>query len=101
MIVVAVIVRTANRLRSTGWAIALGLVLGGALGNLVDRFFRAPSVGSGHVVDWISVFGPDGQRWTIFNLADAAIVCGAVLAAILALLGVDFNGRAARRARDR
>jgi signal peptidase II len=90
--VVAVIVRTAGRMRSGGWAVALGLVLGGALGNLVDRLFRAPGPFRGHVVDWISVFGPDGQRWPIFNLADAAIVCGAILAAILALLGVDIDG---------
>ena len=56
--VVVVIVRTAGRLRSTGWAIALGLILGGALGNLADRVFRAPGVLRGHVVDWISLFGP-------------------------------------------
>jgi signal peptidase II len=90
--VVAVIVRTAGRMRSAGWAVALGLVLGGALGNLADRVFRAPGVGRGHVVDWISVFGPDGQHWPIFNLADSAIVCGAILAAILALFGVDIDG---------
>lgn len=90
--VVAVIVRTAGRMRSAGWAVALGLILGGALGNLADRVFRAPGVGRGHVVDWISVFGPDGQHWPIFNLADSAIVCGAILAAILALIGIDFDG---------
>jgi signal peptidase II len=99
--VVAVIVRTAGRMRSPGWAIALGLVLGGALGNLTDRVFRAPGVGRGHVVDWISVFGPDGQHWPIFNLADSAIVCGAILAAILALLGIDLDGsRNARHSHD-
>ena len=49
--VVVVIVRVARRLRSTGWAIALGLILGGALGNLVDRVFRAPGPLQGHVVD--------------------------------------------------
>jgi signal peptidase II len=91
--VVVVIVRTASRMRSTGWALALGLVLGGALGNLTDRIFRSPGVGRGHVVDWISAFGPNGVHWPIFNIADSAIVCGAVLAAILALLGIDFNGR--------
>lgn len=90
--VVAVIVRTAGRMRSPGWAIALGLVLGGALGNLADRVFRAPGVMRGHVVDWISAFGPDGTHWPIFNLADSAIVCGAILAAILALLGIDLDG---------
>ncbi|WP_304047896.1 signal peptidase II [Jatrophihabitans endophyticus] len=95
--VVVVIVRTARRLFSAGWSVALALVLGGALGNLADRLFRSPGVGRGHVVDWISVFGPYGQKWPIFNLADAAITCGAVLAAVLALLGVDFDGRRTRR----
>ena len=94
--VVGLILRTAGRMRSVGWAFALGLVLGGALGNLVDRVFRAPGVGRGHVVDWISVFGPNGQHWPIFNLADSAIVCGAVLAAVLALSGVDIDARGGR-----
>lgn len=94
--VVAVIVRAAKRLHSAGWAVALGLVLGGALGNLTDRLFRAPGVGRGHVVDWISLFGPNGEHWPIFNLADAAIVCGAILAALLAILGIDFDGRRPR-----
>jgi signal peptidase II len=91
--VVVFIVRTAGRLRSTGWAIALGMILGGALGNLSDRLFRSPGVGRGHVVDWISLFGPDAKYWPIFNLADSAIVCGAILAALLALLGIDIDGR--------
>lgn len=96
VVVAVVIVRTAGRMRSTGWAVVLGLVLGGALGNLADRVFRAPGVGRGHVVDWISAFGPDGKYWPIFNLADSAIVCGAVLAAVLALFGIDMLGRSAR-----
>jgi signal peptidase II len=91
--VVAVIVRTARRLRSIGWAVALGLILGGALGNLTDRLFRAPGVGRGHVVDWISVFADDGHVWPIFNLADSAIVCGGILAALTALRGIEFDGR--------
>jgi signal peptidase II len=97
--VVVLIVRIATRLRSTGWAIALALILGGALGNLIDRLFRAPGVGRGHVVDWLSLFAPYGRYWPIFNLADSAIVCGAVLAAVLALVGVDFDGRRERRGR--
>jgi signal peptidase II len=97
--VAVVIVRVARRLHSTGWAISLGLILGGALGNLGDRIFRAPGVFRGHVVDWISVFGPEGQHYPIFNLADSAIVCGAVLAAVLAVLGIDFSGRR-NRSRD-
>jgi signal peptidase II len=91
--VVAVILRTSRRMRSTGWAVALGLILGGALGNLIDRVFRSPGPGRGHVVDWISLFGPNGAHWPIFNLADSAIVCGAILAAILALCGIDLDGR--------
>lgn len=90
--VVLVILRTARRMRSVGWALALGLVLGGALGNLVDRLFRAPGVGRGHVVDWISVFGPEGEHWPIFNVADSAIVCGAILAALLSVRGIELDG---------
>jgi len=92
VVVVIVIVRAARRMTSPAWAVSLGLVLGGALGNLTDRFFRAPGVGKGHVVDWISVFGPDGQRWPIFNLADSAIVVGGAVAVLLSLRGMDFNG---------
>lgn len=94
--VVVVILRTARRMRSIGWAVALGLILGGALGNITDRLFRAPGVGRGHVVDWISLFSNDGSRFAIFNLADSAITCGAVLAAILALRGVDLDGARSR-----
>lgn len=90
--VVVVIVRTARRLFSTGWAITLGLVLGGAVGNLVDRVFRDPGFLRGGVVDFLSVFGPDGEVWPIFNVADSAIVCGGVLGAVLALRGIDFDG---------
>ncbi|RBY79449.1 signal peptidase II [Blastococcus sp. TF02-09] len=90
--VVLVIVRTARRLFSTGWAITLGLVLGGAVGNLVDRVFRDPGFLRGGVVDFLSVFGPDGEVWPVFNVADSAIVCGGILGALLALRGIDFDG---------
>lgn len=99
--VVAFILRTAGRMRSVGWAVALGLVLGGALGNLVDRLFREPGIGRGHVVDWISLFSNDGHVWPIFNLADSAIVCGAILAAVLAVRGIDIDGAAGRAERGR
>jgi signal peptidase II len=94
------IVRAAGRLRSAGWAVALGLILGGALGNLADRVFRDPGFGRGHVVDWISLFGPDAKYWPIFNIADSGIVCGAVLAALVALLGIDIDGRRPSRRRE-
>jgi signal peptidase II len=86
----------AARLRSVPWAVALGLVLGGALGNLVDRVFRAPGFLVGHVIDYASLFGPYGQHWPIFNLADAALSCGVVLAVLLELLGRRRDGTRAR-----
>jgi signal peptidase II len=90
--VVVVIVRIARRLRSTGWAIALGLVLGGALGNLTDRIFREPGPLQGHVVDVVSLFAPDGSVWPVFNLADSSIVTGGVLLVLLALTGRELDG---------
>jgi signal peptidase II len=60
-------------------AIALGMVLGGAFGNLADRLFRAPGLLRGAVVDFI-----DLQWWPVFNLADAAITCGCVLLVLTA-----------------
>ena len=98
VVVAVVIVRAARRMFSTAWAVALGLVLGGALGNLVDRVFRDPGFLRGGVVDFVSVFTPDGEVYPIFNVADSAIVCGGLLGAFLALRGVEFDGT---RARDR
>jgi len=85
--VAAVIVRSARRLASAGWASSLGLLLGGALGNLTDRIFRAPGPFRGHVVDWIQL-----PHWPVFNLADSAIVVGGVLAVLLSLGGVELDG---------
>jgi signal peptidase II len=95
-VVVVVIVRAARRLFSTGWAVALGLVLGGAVGNLADRVFRDPGFLRGGVVDFLSLFAPDGSVWPIFNVADSAIVCGGLLGALLAFRGIEFDGGRAR-----
>lgn len=78
----------ARRLRSLPWALAMGLILGGALGNFVDRVFRAPAPFFGHVVDFLSLFDEAGRVWPIFNLADTALFSGVVLAVIL-----EFTGR--------
>ncbi|WP_433534895.1 signal peptidase II [Micromonospora sp. CA-249363] len=93
--VVGWIVWMALRLRSLPWAVSLGLVLGGALGNLMDRIFRAPAPFHGHVVDMISVFGPYGEYFPVFNLADSSLVCGVVLAVLLELTGRQRDGRRA------
>ncbi len=81
--VIAFVIRTARRLRSFAWSIALGLLLGGATGNLCDRIFRSPGPFRGRVVDWINL---THFPWT-FNIADSAIVCSAFLIALLVFLG--------------
>ena len=95
--VVVLIIRMAPRLRSPVWAVCLGLILGGALGNLIDRIFRSPGVLRGHVVDFVSVFGPDGKYFAVFNLADSAITIGGILLVIVTLMGIDFDGHRAVR----
>ncbi|SBT44661.1 signal peptidase II [Micromonospora auratinigra] len=89
----------ALRLRSLPWAVSLGLVLGGALGNLTDRIFRAPGHFVGHVVDMISLFDPYGQVWPVFNLADSSLVCGVLLAVFLELTGRQRDGSRATSGR--
>ncbi|MFI5528037.1 signal peptidase II [Kitasatospora sp. NPDC051853] len=88
--VIVVIWRIARKLYSLPWAIALGLLLGGALGNLTDRLFRSPGVFRGHVVDFISV-----QHFAVFNLADCAIVCGGILVVLLSFKGSNPDGTTA------
>ena len=90
--VVVAIIWLARRLRSTGWAIGLGLVLAGALGNLTDRLFRPPGALQGHVVDFISAFAPNGKGFAIFNIADSAICVGGALIVLLSLLGREYDG---------
>jgi signal peptidase II len=90
--VVVFILWIARRLRSVGWAIGLGLVLGGAMGNLVDRIFRAPGPLRGGVVDFISVLDPWGNFFPVFNLADSAICVGGGVIVLMALLQRDYDG---------
>jgi signal peptidase II len=91
--VVVGIIWVMPKLRSVGWAIGLSLVLAGAVGNLVDRFFRAPGALHGHVVDFLSPFAPNGDVFPVFNVADSSIVCGGALIVLMALLGRDYDGR--------
>ncbi|WP_245848899.1 signal peptidase II [Lentzea kentuckyensis] len=86
------IVWISRNLRSQGWAVGLGLVLGGAVGNLADRLFREPGPMRGHVVDFLSLFDPYGRVWPVFNVADMAIVCGGATIIILALRQHDYDG---------
>ncbi len=84
--VVVGIIWMGRRLVSPWWALGLGMILGGAMGNLVDRFFRSPGPLRGHVVDFFSV-----GWWPVFNVADPAVVGGAALLVGLSLFGFDFD----------
>ncbi|MTA98694.1 MAG: lipoprotein signal peptidase [Actinobacteria bacterium] len=88
MIAVAAIFYFSRKVKSTQWAIALGLVLGGVFGNLSDRIFRNPGGLQGEVVDWIQI-----PNWPVFNIADTAVVSAAVLITILSAKNIDFYGR--------
>lgn len=90
--VAVAIIRLAPRLRSVSWAIGLGLLLGGATGNLIDRLFRSPGLLRGRVVDFISVFGPNGARFPAFNVADSAITIGVCTLAVASMLGRRLDG---------
>lgn len=90
VVVVLVIATAARRVGSLPWALTLGLILGGAIGNLGDRVFRAPGPGRGHVVDFIDYFG-----LFIGNVADIAIVGAAIAIGWLSLRGIPLTGRSA------
>lgn len=90
--VLIAIVYVSKDLGSRAWALALGLLLGSALGNLTDRFVRPPGGGEGHVVDFL-----DYNGWFIGNVADVWIVGAAGLIVLLALLGVGVDGRREHR----
>ena len=93
--VIVAIVIVARRLRSWAWATVFGAVLGGTLGNLLDRLFREPRFGEGHVVDFIST------PWmipAIYNVADIAIVLGMAAFVLVTLLDIGFDGARHRNA---
>ena len=93
VVVLVAIVYVSKDLGSRAGALALGLLLGSALGNLTDRFVRPPGGGEGHVVDFL-----DYNGWFIGNIADIWIVGAAGLIVVLALLGVGVDGRRERKA---
>lgn len=86
VIVSVVLARTARSLTHAGWAVALGATLGGALGNLSDRLFRAPGPLRGHVVDFIAL-----PHYPLFNVADSALVCAAIVMVWFSLRGIDMR----------
>jgi signal peptidase II len=97
LIVIGWIGWMATRLRSVPWAVSLGLVLGGALGNLGDRLFRAPGPFQGHVVDMISLFAPYAEKFAVFNIADSCLSVGVAIAVLLELTGRQRDGSRAKK----
>jgi len=87
-VIIVVVLYYTPKVTNRWWAVAMGLILGGGMGNFIDRMIRDPSIGQGHVVDFIRV-----PNWPIFNVADMAVVSGAVLAVFLTLRGVDYRDR--------
>jgi signal peptidase II len=81
-----------RRLRSTGWAIGLGFLMAGVLGNLTDRVFRAPGLFRGHVVDFLQL-----PHWPIFNVADVCINIAAAMIILQAIRGISVSGTSSRR----
>lgn len=88
-VVAGVIVWKAFGLKSRLWAVVLGCLLGGVLGNLSDRLFREPGFPVGHVVDMISM---PWMMPAIFNVADIFIVTGMISVALLVVFGLRFDG---------
>lgn len=76
-----ILIRLAPRIDHPGWAVALGLLVAGVAGNLMDRLFREPGFLHGHVVDFIQL-----PHFAIFNIADMCITSAAVLIMFLAVV---------------
>ena len=77
----------ARRVRHRGWAYALGILVAGISGNLIDRLLREPGFYVGHVVDFVQL-----PNWPIFNVADMCINVAAVLIVILSFKGIGLDG---------
>ena len=87
LVIVGVLLFRSRNLASVWWAVAMGGMIGGALGNLVDRVFRSPGTFRGHVVDFLAL-----PNWPVFNLADMAVVGSAILMVVLVLFGIEMDG---------
>jgi len=87
LVATVVVLWVARRLGSTGWAVALGFLLGGVAGNLTDRIFRDPGPFRGHVVDFFML-----PNFPVFNVADICINIAAATIVVQALRGVNVDG---------
>ena len=85
--VVVVVLRMARKLQDRWWALGLGLLLGGALGNVTDRLLREPAPLRGHVVDFLHL-----THWPVFNVADIALTFAAITIILRTWRGVALDG---------
>jgi signal peptidase II len=85
-VVIGAILWFTPKVRNRWWGLSLGLLLGGAIGNFIDRWVQPPAAGQGHVVDFLEL-----PNWPVFNVADICVVAGAVLMIVLSLWGVDHR----------
>lgn len=84
-----------RQVRDRVWAVGLGLLLAGIVGNLTDRILRAPEFFHGHVVDFLQL-----PNWPVFNVADMCINAAAVLIVVQAFRGVHLDGTRDRDEQD-
>jgi signal peptidase II len=87
VVVVVTVLRLAAKLRDRWWAVGLGLLLGGAVGNLTDRILREPAPFRGHVVDFLHL-----THWPVFNVADIALTFAAVTIILRSWRGISMDG---------
>lgn len=90
LLIVGVLVWQGRKVQSRLRAIAMGMIVGGALGNVVDRAVRGDGFLDGGVIDFI-----DLQWWPVFNVADIGVVCGAILLIVSLLIDPGTDGTAA------
>ena len=83
------------KVRHRGWAVALGLLLAGVSGNLIDRLFRSPGPFRGHVVDFFAL-----PNWPVFNIADMCINLAAACFVVLLLRGIHLDGTREQPGKD-
>ena len=87
IVAVCLVLAFSVRVRSAGWAVALGLLLAGVSGNLTDRLLRPPGPMRGHVVDFLQL-----PNWPVFNIADICINVAAGLIVLLTFRGIRLDG---------
>ena len=87
IVATAVVLWLSRRVQNKWWAVALGLMLAGIDGNLMDRLFRDPAPFRGHVVDFLML-----PNWPVFNVADMCINVGVAMILVQVLRGIAMDG---------